>query len=73
MTHPFTIVAGGRTVRPPAPTEPADNETEVFTLPQHVIDSLEKQCSATTKPSADRATRQAGQQSDLTKSKKPAS
>lgn len=72
MPHQFTIIAGGRTGRPPSPNDAADNETEIFTLPQHVIDMLEKQCSATGERS-DQHNKSAGRgTSDLTKSKKPA-
>ncbi len=72
MTHPFTIVAGSRTNRPPAPNRVADNETEVFTLPQYVIDALEKQCQHTDNRPGQDQLRQADRQPDLTKSKKPA-
>lgn len=72
MTHHLTLIAGGRTDRPPSPTRAADNETEVFTLPQHVIEQLEKQCSATASRRDQDQIRQADRPSDLTKSEKPA-
>jgi hypothetical protein len=73
MPHQFTIYAGGRTGRPLSPNEAAEDRTEIFTLPQHVIDMLEKQCSATGDHPDRGENRQDGRKPDLTKSKKPAS
>jgi len=72
MPHQFTIIAGGRTGRPPSPNEAAEDRTEIFTLPQHVIDRLEKQCSATGDHPDRNENRQDGRKPDLTKSKKSA-
>lgn len=38
----LNVVDGGRTNRRPAPDDKSGNQTEVFILPEHVVERLEK-------------------------------